>query len=55
MSALEYAGLKILIDFAGSTVSVWVPAAWYRTAWLGVRRLGSGWATTPAPWPEAMC
>jgi hypothetical protein len=52
MRALERAGLKILMDFARGTVSVWVPAAWYRAAWLGVRRLISGWATMPAPWPE---
>ena len=50
MRALERAGLKILIDFGAGTVSVWVPAAWYRAAWLGVRRLVSGWATTPAPY-----
>jgi hypothetical protein len=50
MRALERAGLKVLMDFAGGTVSVWVPAAWHRAAWLGVRRLVSGWAATPAPY-----
>jgi hypothetical protein len=50
MRALESAGLKILMDFACGTVSVWVPAGWHRAAWLGVRRLVSGWATTPAPY-----
>ncbi len=50
MWALERAGLKVLMDFASDTVSVWVRAAWCRAAWLGVRRLVSGRATTPAPY-----
>jgi hypothetical protein len=50
MRALESSGLKVLIDFAGGTVSVWVPEPWYRSAWLSVRRLASGFATTPVSW-----
>lgn len=50
MRALESSGLKVLIDFADETVSVWVPASWYRGAWLFVRRLSSGFALAPDPW-----
>lgn len=55
MWALERVGLKVLMDFAGGTVSVWVPAAWHRAAWLGVRRLVSGWATTPRHLGRKQC
>jgi hypothetical protein len=50
MRALESAGLKVLIDFAGRTVSVWVPSTWRSKAWLLVRRLATGWATEPIAW-----
>lgn len=50
MQALEASGLKILIDFAGETVSVWVPAPWHRNAWLSMRRLASGFSLVPDPW-----
>ncbi len=50
MRALESAGPKVLIDFAGRTVSVWVPGTWHRKAWLAVRRAASGLATEPIGW-----
>ncbi len=50
MRALESAGLKVLIDFAGRTVSVWVPGTWRSKAWLLVRRLATGRATEPIAW-----
>lgn len=50
MRALESAGLKVLIDFAGRTVSVWVPGSWHQQAWLLMRRMASGLATEPVGW-----
>ena len=50
MRALEWSGLRVLIDFGRQTVSVWVPGPWYRKAWLFVRRIPSGFAVTPAGW-----
>jgi hypothetical protein len=48
--ALEGAGLKVLVDFARRTVSVWVPGPWYRRLWLFLQRVPTGFSTTPAPW-----
>jgi hypothetical protein len=50
MRAIEEAGLRVLIDCAGGTVSVWVPGPWRRKAWLFVRRVASGFATEPVLW-----
>ncbi len=50
MRALETAGLRMEMDFATRTASVWVPGAWYRKAWLFLRRLPSGFSTAPSPW-----
>jgi hypothetical protein len=50
MRALESAGLKVLIDFAGRTVSIGVPGTWRSKAWLWVRRVASGRATEPIIW-----
>lgn len=50
MRALASAGLKVLIDFAGRTVSVWVPGSWHQKAWLLARRMASGSATEPVGW-----
>ncbi len=50
MKALASAGLKVLIDGRGRTVSVWVPGSWPRKAWLFARRAASGFATLSEPW-----
>ena len=50
MMALENARLKMEMDFATRTVSVWVPGAWYRKVWLFLRRLPSGFSTAAASW-----
>ncbi len=50
MMALETTGLKLEMDCATRTVSVWVPGAWYRRAWLFLRRVPSGFSTTPVSW-----
>jgi hypothetical protein len=45
------AGLTVTINFAGATVSVWVPGPWYRNAALMARRIVTGYATVPL-WPR---
>lgn len=50
MRALEKTGLRMAMDFATRSVSVWVPGSWYRRAWLFLRRVPSGFSTAPAPW-----
>jgi hypothetical protein len=50
MRALDGAGLKFVLDFAGRTLSVLVPGPWYRKAWLFLRRIPSGFSTPPVDW-----
>jgi hypothetical protein len=50
MRALASAGLKVTIDFANRSVSVWVPGSWHQKATLLVRRMASGLATEPIGW-----
>jgi hypothetical protein len=50
MRALENSGLRFMIDFAGETVSVWVPGPWHRKAWLFLGRVASPFSTLPPAW-----
>lgn len=52
MRALESAGLKVVIDGAANTVSVWVPGSWHQKAWLFLRRAASGFSTVSQPWGQ---
>jgi hypothetical protein len=50
LRALLRAGLKVQIDFARATVSLWTPGPWYRGLSLGLRRLLTGYAKLPVRW-----
>jgi hypothetical protein len=50
LRALMRAGLRVQIDFARATVSLWTPGLWYQGIWLLLRRTLSGYATVPMPW-----
>ena len=50
MRALLRAGLKVRIDFARATVSVWTPGPWWENLALFARRLGTGFTRLPPPW-----
>jgi hypothetical protein len=50
MRALERAGLKIAIDFAQASVSVWTPGPWYRAVARFLRRFPTGFTTVPTMW-----
>ena len=50
MGALLRAGLKVQIDFARATVSIWTPGSWPENVTLLWRRLLSGRSTLPPLW-----
>jgi hypothetical protein len=50
MRALRRAGVKVQINFAQATVSLWVPGPWLQSVVLLGRRVLSGYATVPMPW-----
>ena len=50
--ALRRAGLRVYLDFARGTVSVWTPGPWYAGLALPIRRWFSGRATLPMPWSK---
>jgi hypothetical protein len=53
LRALERAGLRVAIDFARATVSVWTPGPWHRGAARFLRRGLAGFTTTPISWGSA--
>jgi hypothetical protein len=48
--ALLRAGVKVQIDFAAETLSLWTPGPWYQRVYLFLRRTLSGYATIPLNW-----
>ena len=50
LRALHRAGVRLQIDFARATVSLWTPGPWHQRLSLIVRRVLSGYATVPPPW-----
>jgi hypothetical protein len=50
MRALERAGLKVAIDFAQATVSVWTPGPWYHDVARCLRRIPGGFSAAPPSW-----
>jgi hypothetical protein len=50
MRVLLRAGVKVQIDCARATVSVWTPGPWYQSLSLELRRLVTGFATVPVRW-----
>jgi hypothetical protein len=50
MRALLRAGVRVQIDFARATVSVWVPGSWSRCLAVSLRRSLTGFRTLPVHW-----
>jgi hypothetical protein len=48
MGALHRARLRVQINFAAETLSVWTPGPWYRGVSLFLRRSPGRFATLPA-------
>jgi hypothetical protein len=52
MRALRRAGLRVVIDFATDTVSVWTPGPWYRNVFSVVRRTLWPRSAIPVRWED---
>jgi len=52
MRALRDAGVRVRVDCANDTVSLWVPAPWLRTLRVTVQRALTGFRRLPVTWRD---